>query len=186
MDAANVDLKAFTERFYRKITGSQLAPVLETLQYIKHETDVWLETTTLLIPGENDSDQELDEMTGWVVDNLGPDVPMHFSAFHPDWKMLDIPATPPATLSRAREIALGNGVRYAYTGNVHDSDGGSTRCHSCGALLIERDWYELGQWGLDAHGCCSQCGTRCAGVFEARPGSWGARRQPVRLAEWSA
>ena len=186
MDAANVDLKGFTERFYHKLTGAHLQPVLDTLLYLKHDTEVWFELTTLLIPGQNDSDQELDEMTRWVVDNLGVDVPMHFTAFHPDWKMLDIPATPPATLSRAREIALGNGVRYAYTGNVHDSDGGSTRCHHCGALLIERDWYELGQWELDAHGCCRQCGTRCAGVFEAQPGRWGARRQPVRLADWSA
>ena len=186
MDAANVDLKGFTERFYYKLTGGHLQPVLDTLLYLKHETEVWFELTTLLIPGQNDSDQELHEMTRWVVDNLGVDVPMHFTAFHPDWKMRDIPATPPATLSRARDIAIGNGVRYAYTGNVHDSDGGSTRCHHCGALLIERDWYELGHWGLDAQGCCKQCGTRCAGVFEARPGSWGAKRQPVRLADWSA
>ena len=123
MDAANVDLKAFTERFYRKICGGQLAPVLESLQYIHDETDCWLELTTLLIPGENDSNEEIDNMTRWVVEKLGADVPMHFTAFHPDWKMLDIESTPPATLTRAREIAIGNGVHYAYTGNVHDNTG---------------------------------------------------------------
>jgi pyruvate formate lyase activating enzyme len=185
MDAANVDLKAFNERFYWKITGGHLQKVLDTLEYLKKETSVWFELTTLLIPGENDSDEELDKMTRWVVDTLGPEVPMHFTAFHPDWKMLDTPPTPPATLSRARRIALQNGVRYAYTGNVHDSDGGSTWCHNCGALLIERDWYELGQWGLDASGHCARCGTVLPGVFEARPGSWGARRLPVRLAAYA-
>jgi len=185
MDAANVDLKAFTERFYYKLTGGHLQPVLETLQYLKHETDLWFELTTLLIPGENDSAREIDEMTAWVVANLGVDVPMHFTAFHPDWKMRDIPATPPETLSRARDIARRNGVRYAYTGNVHDRDGGSTRCHHCDALLIARDWYELGEWGLDESGNCRQCGTRCAGVFDAVPGTWGARRQPVRLSAYT-
>ncbi|MGD2075218.1 MAG: AmmeMemoRadiSam system radical SAM enzyme [Gammaproteobacteria bacterium] len=185
MDAANVDLKAFTERFYWKITGGHLQNVLETLEYLKKETRVWFELTTLLIPGENDSDEELDKMTRWVVDTLGPEVPMHFTAFHPDWKMLDTPPTPPATLSRARRIALQNGVRYAYTGNVHDSEGGSTWCHHCGALLIERDWYELGRWGLDAQGHCARCGTALPGVFEARPGTWGARRLPVRMAAYA-
>ena len=126
MHAANIDLKAFTERFYWKICGAHLGDVLDTLQYLKHETDVWFETTTLLIPGENDSDAELQQMARWVVDNLGSDVPMHFTAFHPDWKMLDKPATPPATLTRARRIAKDNGVRYAYTGNVHDASGGAT------------------------------------------------------------
>jgi len=184
MDAANVDLKAFTERFYWKITGGHLQNVLETLEYLKKETSVWFELTTLLIPDENDSDEELDKMTRWVVDTLGPDVPLHFTAFHPDWKMLDKPATPPATLTRARRIARANGVRYAYTGNVHDNEGGSTWCHHCGALLIERDWYQLGQWGLDAHGKCAKCGTVLPGVFEARPGSWGARRLPVRMAAY--
>ncbi len=181
VDAANVDLKAFTERFYRKICGGSLAPVLDTLQYLHHETDVWIETTTLLIPGENDSDAELDEMTRWVVEHLGPEVPMHFTAFHPDWKMMDTPATPPATLTRARRIAMGNGVRYAYTGNVHDSDGGSTWCHGCGGLLIERDWYRLGAWNLTDDGHCTTCGERMAGVIEGPAGTWGARRMPVRL-----
>jgi len=181
MDAANVDLKAFTDDFYHRICGGHLQPVLDTLEYLCAETPVWLELTTLLIPGHNDSDPELDAMTGWVVERLGPDVPMHFTAFHPDWKMRDVPATPAATLARARQIALRNGVRYAYTGNVHDSRGGSTFCHVCGALLIERDWYELGAWGLDAEGRCASCGTACAGVFEARPGDWGSRRLPLDM-----
>lgn len=181
MDAANIDLKAFTDDFYLHLTGSHLQPVLDTLMYIKHETDVWLELTTLLIPGKNDSSEELEEMTRWVVDKLGPDVPMHFSAFHPDYKMLDIPSTPSATLSRAREIALNNGIRYAYTGNVHDKKGESTYCHQCGDILIGRDWYELSDWNLDEQGKCKNCGTTCAGVFESEPGNWGAKRQPVRM-----
>ncbi len=185
MDAANIDLKAFTEDFYHKVTGSHLQAVLETLEYLKHETEVWFELTTLLIPGLNDADAELDAMTRWVVAHLGPDVPMHFTAFHPDWKMRDRPHTPPATLSRARRIALDNGVRYAYTGNVHDSTGGSTYCHQCGKKLIGRDWYELSDWNLDA-GRCRFCATPCAGMFENRPGRWGARRQPVRLRNFAA
>jgi len=186
MDAANVDLKAFTERFYKHVTGSQLSAVLDTLVYLRHETKVWFELATLLIPGENDSAAEIDAMTRWVVEHLGPDVPMHFTAFHPDWKMTDRPPTPPATLTRAREIARANGVRHAYTGNVHDAAGGSTFCHHCGERLIERDWYRLGAWYLDAQGGCSACGTRCAGVFEATPGTWGARRMPVRLVDYAA
>ena len=186
MDAANVDLKAFNEAFYHKITGSHLAPVLETLEYLKHETGVWLELTTLLIPGMNDSDRELEDMTHWVVDRLGPDVPMHFTAFHPDWKMTDIPATPKATLIRAREIALRNGVRYAYTGNVHNQEGDSTWCHRCGEKLIGRDWYVLTDWKLTDEGRCGNCGTPCAGVFEAGHGNWGARRLPVRLQDFAA
>jgi pyruvate formate lyase activating enzyme len=181
MDAANVDLKAFSERFYRKVCGAELGPVLETLEYLRHETRVWLEITTLLIPGENDSDAELDAMTQWLHAHLGPDVPLHFTAFHPDWKMRDIPATPPATLSRARRIALANGLRYVYTGNVHDAEGASTWCPSCGARLIERDWFELGEWRLDSSGRCPGCGTQIPGVFADAPGTWGARRLPVRL-----
>ena len=138
MDAANVDLKAFTEDFYNKVALSELAPVLDTLTYLKHETDVWFEITNLLIPGLNDSDAELEEMTSWVVEELGADVPMHFTAFHPDYKMMDIASTPPSTLTRARQIALNNGVRYAYTGNVHDETGGSTHCPECGDRLIGR------------------------------------------------
>jgi pyruvate formate lyase activating enzyme len=181
MDAANVDLKAFTEDFYRKLTGGHLQTVLDTLVYLKHETDVWVETTTLLIPGKNDSAEEINNMTRWVVENLGADVPMHFTAFHPDWKMMDIPPTPAKTLSHARQIALDNGVHYAYTGNVHDKGGESTYCHHCGQRLIGRDWYVLSEWNLDKNGRCNHCGTPCAGVFEKEPGHWGARRQPVYL-----
>jgi pyruvate formate lyase activating enzyme len=186
IDAANVDLKAFTEDFYRHVAAGHLEPVLDTLEYLVHETEVWVEITNLLIPGKNDGDAEIDEMTGWVVEHLGTDVPMHFTAFHPDFKMLETPPTPPATLVRAREIALRNGVRYAYTGNVHDRDGGSTSCWSCGARVIERDWYVLGEYGLSDDGECASCGARIAGRFEGPPGAWGARRQPVRLADFRA
>jgi pyruvate formate lyase activating enzyme len=181
MDAANVDLKAFSDRFYHEVSAARLAPVLETIEYIHHETDTWLELTNLLIPGENDSDEELEAMTQWVVEHVGPDVPMHLTAFHPDYKMLDRPPTPPATLTRARRIAMRNGVRYAYTGNTHDPEGGSTYCHACGALLIGRDWFTLHAWTLTPDGRCSACGAACAGVFDATPGRWGARRLPVRL-----
>jgi pyruvate formate lyase activating enzyme len=181
MDAANVDLKAFTDRFYYRICGGHLAPVLETLEYIRHETNTWLELTTLLIPGENDSDDELNEMCAWVVEHLGADVPMHFSAFHPDWKMRDIGNTPPATLTRARRIAMDNGVRYAFTGNVHDPSGSSTYCHACGELLIERDWYKLGRWQLDTEGHCQKCATPLPGHFDLSPAKFGARRIPVRI-----
>jgi pyruvate formate lyase activating enzyme len=185
MDAANVDLKAFTERFYSKICAGHLQAVLDTLVYLKQETDVWFELTTLVIPGENDSEEEIDEMTRWVVEKLGPDVPMHFSAFHPDWKMLDHPSTPPKTLTRCRKIATRNGVRYAYTGNVHDEQGDATFCHQCGSKVIQRDWYELTGWDLDEKGRCKRCGTRCAGRVDTTPGGWGRRRQPVRLANYA-
>ena len=181
MDAANVDLKAFREDFYRRICSAHLEPVLETLEYLRRETPVWLELTTLLIPGLNDSIAELDEMTRWVAGTLGTDVPMHFTAFHPDWKLRDRPPTPPSTLSRARGIALGNGVRFAYTGNVVDPAGQSTWCPGCGTLVIERDGYELGTWNLTRDGTCGSCGARLAGVFEATPGTWGSRRLPVRM-----
>lgn len=184
MDAANVDLKAFTERFYHSITGAHLQPVLDTLVYLKQETNVWFEVTTLLIPGENDSDQEIEQLTQWVVQHLGPDVPLHFTAFHPDWKMRDKPPTPFATLRRARRIGLKNGLRYVYTGNVHDQEGGSTYCHQCGKILIGRDWYELTAWHLTAEGACQFCGTPCAGIFENSPGDWGAKRLPVRLRDF--
>ncbi|RCK44674.1 AmmeMemoRadiSam system radical SAM enzyme [Thalassospira profundimaris] len=181
MDAANVDLKGFTDRFYHQLCSAHLEDVLETLRYLKHETGVWFELTNLVIPGENDGDGEFDEMTGWVQSELGPDVPMHFSAFHPDWKMMDTPPTPPATLMRARDIATKNGIRYAYVGNVHDKAGSSTYCHGCGGILIGRDWYQLSDWNLDAHGACKNCGTHCSGVFQANPGTWGPKRQPVKL-----
>ncbi|HUL52446.1 MAG TPA: AmmeMemoRadiSam system radical SAM enzyme [Opitutaceae bacterium] len=180
MNAANVDLKGFTEEFYHRLCFAELQPVLETLVYLRRETDVWFEVTTLLIPGANDSTDELDRASDWYAANLGPDVPWHFTAFHPDFKMLDTPRTPPATLTRARDIARAKGIRHVYTGNVHDRAGGSTWCPGCGTLLIERDWYELGAYNLE--NCrCRSCGCEIAGRFERQPGTWGARRQPVRL-----
>ncbi len=184
MDAANVDLKAFSERFYKQITGSKLAAVLDTLEYIRHETEVWLEITTLLIPDENDSSRELDDMTRWIHDHLGPDVPLHFSAFHPDWKMRDKAPTPMETLLRARKIALENGLRYVYVGNVHHKEADSTYCAQCGGLLIGRDWYRLSEWNLDPAGHCKVCGERCAGVFEGRAGSWGPQRVAVDMSRF--
>ncbi|OJX70890.1 AmmeMemoRadiSam system radical SAM enzyme [Magnetospirillum sp. 64-120] len=181
MDAANVDLKAFSEGFYHQLCGGHLADVLDTLVYLKHETRVWFEITTLLIPGQNDSDAELAEMTAWIFRELGPDVPLHFSAFHPDWKMRDIANTPAATLTRARRIARDAGLSFVYTGNVHDEVGGSTYCPQCGSRLIGRDWYQLTAWGLDENGCCKSCRTPVPGVFEAQPGDWGRKRLPVRL-----
>ncbi|MBI3025095.1 MAG: AmmeMemoRadiSam system radical SAM enzyme, partial [Candidatus Tectomicrobia bacterium] len=172
MDAANVDLKGFTERFYRQLTGGHLQPVLDTLLHLKHETGVWLEITTLLIPGENDSDREIDALSAWIARRLGAEVPLHFTAFHPDWKMLGHPPTPPSTLRRAREIARRNGLRYVYTGNVHDEEGGSTCCPACGGKVIGRDWYVLTRWSLDARGRCPACGEAIPGVFEAQPGGW--------------
>ena len=182
MDAANVDLKGFTEEFYWKICGGHLQPVLDTLLYLKHETKVWFEITTLLIPGQNDSEAELEAETQWIVEQLGPEVPLHFTAFHPDYKMQDLPPTPAATLSRARNIAVKNGVRYCYTGNVHDPEGSSTYCHACKVRLIERDWYELGEWRLDGQGRCLNCGTPLPGVYAGAPGRWGRKRMPVRIA----
>lgn len=181
MDAANVDLKGFTERFYKQICGGSLQPVLDTLIYIKHHTNVWLEITTLVIPGENDSEDEIERLTQWVMEHLGPDVPIHFSGFQPDYRMLDRPATPPATLALARKIAMKNGIRYAYTGNVQDREGGSTSCHQCGETLIGRDRYELSDWNVTEDGACRFCRRPCAGVFESRPGHWGARRAPILL-----
>jgi len=184
MDAANIDLKAFTEKFYEEVCAGHLAPVLDTLKYVHHETDVWLEITTLLIPGLNDSDEELQQLTTWVAKELGPDVPLHFSAFHPDFRLMDRPATPPATLTRARTIAMNNGLRFVYTGNVHDHNGGSTYCPGCGNVVIGRDWYVLTKWNLDDCGRCAQCGTQIPGRFEPLPGDWGARRVPVRLSDF--
>jgi pyruvate formate lyase activating enzyme len=185
MDAANVDLKAFTEKFYKEITAAHLEPVLETLIYLKRETKVWFEITTLLIPGENDSEAEIEELTQWVMEHLGDDVPIHFTAFHPDWKMLAKPPTPSATLTRARRIAVKNGIRYAYTGNVHDEDGSSTYCHNCGTKTIGRNWYVMTEWNLTDEGQCRHCGTSCAGIFDGAPGDWGATRLPVRLSDFA-
>ncbi len=183
IDAANIDLKSFTESFYRDLCSSKLAPVLETLMYLKHETDVWVEITTLLIPDENDSDRELNAECAWIAKNLGPDVPLHFSAFHPDWKMCDIPNTPPDTLIRARTIAHDHGLRYVYLGNIHSHEGSSTYCHGCGEILIGRDWYKLSDWELSEDARCKKCGTPCPGLFDSKPGTWGRKRQPVRLSE---
>ena len=185
MDAANVDLKAFSDDFYKKICASDLQNVLETIVYVKHETDVWLEITTLLIPGENDSDQEIEQLTQWVTKELGPDVPLHFSAFHPDWKMREHPSTPPATLTRARDIAVKNGIRYCYTGNVHDETGGSTYCHKCGEKIIGRDWYAMTTWNMTEDGRCGKCGASCSGAFDREPGTWGAKRAMVRMSEFA-
>jgi pyruvate formate lyase activating enzyme len=182
MDAANIDLKGFTERFYSKLCTGSLDAVLDTLCYVKHETDTWLEITTLLIPGENDSSQEVGALSEWVMEKLGPDVPLHFTAFHPDWKMLDKPPTPPSTLTRAQSIARSAGLRYVYTGNVHDEAGQSTYCASCGERLIGRDWYVITDWALDAEGRCAACGAPCPGLFDSRPGRWGARRAPILIA----
>ena len=181
MDAANIDLKGFTDAFYQRLCAGRLQPVLDTLRYIHHETSTWLEITTLLIPGWNDSEAELEAMTQWIVENLGQEVPVHFSAFHPDWHLLDVPPTPAATLQEARRIALKNGIRHAYLGNVRDREGESTFCHRCGNLLIGRDGYDLTEWRLTRQGGCPRCGTPCAGVFEERPGRWGSRRMPVRM-----
>ena len=180
IDAVNVDLKAFTDDFYHRVCSAHLAPVLDSIEWFVAQ-GIWTELTTLLIPGLNDSDDELDRMTRWVVDTVGPDVPMHFTAFHPDFKMRDRPPTPPATLTRARDIAMRNGVRYAYTGNVHDRVGDSTVCPGCGTVVIERDWYVLGAYRLTDDGHCRSCGTRIAGIFDGPPGQWGPRRVPVHL-----
>ena len=185
MDAANVDLKAFTEEFYWRVTKGHIQPVLETLKYLKHETSVWFEITTLLIPGENDSEAEIQAMTQWVMENLGPDVPLHFTAFHPDYRMLDKARTPHETLVRANRIARANGIRYAYVGNVHDIGRQSTYCPCCGERLVGRDWHLLSDWHLDEHGRCDNCGTAIPGVFEAQPGDWGGRRERVDMTRFS-
>ncbi|WP_207209907.1 AmmeMemoRadiSam system radical SAM enzyme [Tropicimonas sp. IMCC6043] len=181
MDAANIDLKAFTERFYHDLTASHLAPILETIEYVAKETDCWLELTTLLIPGHNDSDRELTEMSEWIMDRLGPDVPLHFSAFHPDHRMSDVPPTPQATLLRARDIARAAGLHHVYVGNTHHLDGQSSYCAGCGERVIGRDWYLLTDWNLTDDGCCRSCGNRFPGVIEGPPGNWGRKRQPVRI-----
>ncbi|HVK77985.1 MAG TPA: AmmeMemoRadiSam system radical SAM enzyme [Kofleriaceae bacterium] len=178
MDAANVDLKAFTEGFYKKLCFAELGPVLDTLRWLRHESDVWFEVTTLLIPGQNDSDDEVARLCDWFAEHLGPEVPLHFTGFHPDYKMTDLPSTPAATLVRARRQALARGLKHVYTGNVHDQAGQSTYCTGCGAVVIERDWYELGTWNLDA-GACTACGTPLAGHVAEPPGTWGARRLRV-------
>jgi pyruvate formate lyase activating enzyme len=181
MDAANVDLKGFTEDFYWRVCKGDFKNVLDTLVYLKRETSVWFEITTLLIPGENDSSEEIEAESAWIRENLGVDVPLHFTAFHPDFMMLDKPHTPPETLTRARDIAIKQGLRYVYVGNVHDESGSSTYCPSCGTKLVGRDWYQLTAWNLDARGCCKKCGTAIPGRFESKPGTWGARRELIDM-----
>ena len=181
MDAANVDLKAFTKLFYQKLCFAELAPVLDTLRWLKHETQVWFEVTTLLIPGHNDSEREIAQLCDWFRENLGEDVPLHFTAFHPDFKLVNATPTPAATLRRAREQARKVGLRHVYTGNVHDAEGQSTYCAACGELLIERDWYQLGTWNLNEQGGCRACGAPLAGHFDPEPGCWGPRRERIRV-----
>lgn len=181
MDAVNVDLKAFSDEFYFKLTAAHMQPVLDTLLYIKHETDVWLEITTLLIPGKNDSDEEITAMCQWIKKQLGPEVPLHFSAFHPDYKMSDVPPTPKTTLVRARDIALKQGLHYVYTGNVHNIEGDTTFCPKCHSVLIERDWYDINQYRLSSDGHCPDCGAEIAGQFDKKAGAFGARRIPISI-----
>jgi pyruvate formate lyase activating enzyme len=181
MDAANVDLKAFTERFYREVTKSRLADVLDTLRYLVRETEVWTEITTLLIPGENDSDEEIAAMCAWIRRELGRHVPLHFSAFHPDFRMRDTPRTPPETLARARSIALRAGLDHVYVGNVHDLPRQSSYCAGCGERVITRDWHALSGWRLDPSGACEACGTPLPGVYDGPPGNWGRKRRRVDM-----
>ncbi len=181
MDAANVDLKGFTEQFYQKLCAAELGAVLDTLVFLKHETSVWFEITNLVIPGENDSNAEIDAMTDWIAGHLGTDVPLHFTAFHPDYKLTAVAPTSGATLRRCREIARSKGLRYVYTGNVHDRDGGTTFCPGCGGPAIVRDWYRILSYRLSETGRCLDCGTLCHGVFRGPVGDWGSRRLPVRL-----
>ena len=180
MDAANVDLKSFHEGFYFRLTGAHLAPVLDTLRHIRHETNCWLEITTLLIPGHNDTDAEIDALSRWVAGELGTEVPLHFSAFHPDWKMAEVPPTPPATLTRARAIARANGLRHVYTGNVRDRDGGTSHCAGCAEPLIVRDGYRIASYRLDERGACPACGQALAGRFE-RFDAAATPRRPTRV-----
>ena len=182
MDAANVDLKGFTDEFYIKLCGARLQPVLDTLVYLRHETDVWFEITTLLIPGKNDSDAEIEAESKWIMRELGPDVPLHFTAFHPDYKMTDIGPTPASTLARARKIGLAEGLRYVYTGNVHDCEGGTTFCPGCGNAVIVRDWYEILTYALTPEGHCRHCNTCLPGRYQALQRPWGRKRVPVRIA----
>ncbi|MFO0977098.1 MAG: AmmeMemoRadiSam system radical SAM enzyme [Planctomycetaceae bacterium] len=184
MDAANVDLKSFSEDFYEKVTYSKLQPVLDTLRWLKAETSVWLEITNLVIPDLNDSTDELRRMSDWILDAVGPDVPLHFSAFHPDFRMMDRPRTPHETLIRARTVARQQGLKYIYVGNVSDVMNQSTWCPGCGEMIIQRDGYQIGLYRLNGHACQS-CGTLIAGHFDCAPGQWGSRRLPVRIRDFA-
>jgi len=181
IDAANIDLKSFTQEFYGKVCLAKLQPVLETLIWLKNKTNVWIEITTLIIPDHNDSNKEITELSKWILDNLGPDVPLHFTAFHPDFKMMDVAPTQSQTLTRARNIAIDCGLNFVYTGNVYDLEGQSTYCSSCKKLLIVRNWYVLGKWNIDRDGCCNYCKAILPGYFESEPGDWGAKRVPVEI-----
>ncbi|MCC7373240.1 MAG: AmmeMemoRadiSam system radical SAM enzyme [Verrucomicrobiales bacterium] len=185
MDAANVDLKAFSEAFYKRQCIGELAPVLETLCWLKRETSVWLEVTTLLIPGLNDSEREIGRLCDWYLENLGPDTPLHFTAFHPDYKLTELPPTPPSTVRKARRWAMEAGLRYVYTGNIRDPAGQTTTCPRCQATLVARDGYELRRWGLTPDGACAECGEKVPGRFDKRPGSWGSRRERLRIGSQS-
>jgi len=184
MDAANVDLKAFSDLFYRKVTLSSIEPVLDTLKWLKHQSNVWFEITNLVIPDANDGSDEFERMCEWIVKELGTDVPLHFTAFHPDFRMLDKSATPKKTLLRARKIALSHGLKYVYIGNVDDTKHQSTYCPSCKKIVIERNWYELGRYNLDGN-LCKNCGGQIAGVFGSDKGNWGRRRMPVSIENWA-
>ena len=192
MDAANVDLKAFTDDFYRRLCNAHIEPVLDTIRWLVHETDVWVELTNLVIPGENDSRDELTQMCNWIVEELGPDVPLHFSGFHPDFELLHLPPTPLSTLLMARDIAQKAGINYAYTGNVLDPETQATYCPSCGEMVIERSGYTIGSYHLkvdaedpsgSAH--CRKCGEAIAGHYGPVPGNWGSRRHPVQIGNYS-
>jgi pyruvate formate lyase activating enzyme len=185
MDAVNVDLKGFSDRFYQKLCKATLQPVLDTLLYIKNETDCWLEITNLVIPKENDSEKEIEAMTKWIRDNLGKEVPVHFTAFHPDYRMVQShPPTPLETLKTAQTIARGNDLLYVYTGNVRDEGGSTTYCPQCGDVVIGRDGYELTEYHLSEQGKCRGCGHVIAGHFDESPGTWGNRRAPIDITEY--
>lgn len=181
IDAANIDLKGFTDDFYYKLTGAHLQPVLDTLVYLKKETDVWFEITTLLIPGKNDSEEEITAMCQWIKNELGADVPLHFSGFHPSHKMMDVPPTPVMTLVKAREIAMKSGLHYVYTGNVHNLEGDTTFCPQCKHAVIIRDWYQINEYRLNKEGRCPDCGAKIAGRFDETAGNFGRQRIPVAI-----
>jgi AmmeMemoRadiSam system radical SAM enzyme len=188
MDAANVDLKAFSEHFYQKITYSHLQPVLDTIRYLVRETDTWVELTNLLIPNLNDGDDELRKMCDWILNELGDEVPIHFTAFHPDFRMLDRGSTPAETLQRAHGIAAESGLKYVYVGNAHDPQRQSTYCCQCSELLIGRDWYEIGQYHVEVEsaggqGRCRFCKAALPGKFDHTKGNWGAKRVPIGISQ---